>query len=232
MLSFLLDLIFPKRCVGCNRFGDYFCNSCVKKIKQDNLVCPFCERNSIGGVIHPVCQRRFGLDGLWSVGTYEYPLKQAIHELKYRYITGLSIRLIEILLEYWALHNPFFLDLVKKDQGQGWVVASVPLHKSRQNWRGFNQAELLAKLLSQKLGLEYHNILKRIKKTKPQVNLAADLRRQNIKGAFVAIPKEDLIDKKVILIDDVWTTGSTLKECCYVLKRSGVQKVWALTLAR
>jgi hypothetical protein len=63
----LLDLIFPKKCVGCGRVGEYFCAECIKNIKQTELVCPKCERMSLGGLVHPVCRRRFGLNGLWSL---------------------------------------------------------------------------------------------------------------------------------------------------------------------
>lgn len=232
MFEFLLDLFFPKLCVGCNKTGTYFCKDCAQNIKQGDLICPFCTRPSLGGLTHPICKRRFGLEGLWSLGIYQNPLRKAIQKLKYRWVTGYAEDLVDITLQYWVKYTPMILDRIKKDSGANWIVTPVPLHWKRQNWRGFNQSGLLAQSLATKLGLEYSDCLKRIKDTKPQVQLAAEKRKQNIKNAFTLKANSYNLKPNVLLVDDVWTTGSTLKECCYVLKRSGVKQVWALTLAR
>ncbi len=234
MLTALLDFIFPKHCVGCNKVGTYFCEDCIKEIKQTDLICPICERMSLGGVTHPLCKKKFGLDGLWSLGAYKEPLREAIQKLKYKYVTDFSKELINILIEYWAKNPPILLDLIKKDRGENWLIVPVPLHKARQNWRGFNQAALLGKLLANKLGLEYKEVLKRVKNTTPQMSLKAHERKKNIKDAFslFSTMNHEPLTHNILLIDDVWTTGSTLKECCYVLKRGGAKTVWALTLAK
>lgn len=228
----LLDLIFPKFCVGCGKFGTYFCPQCVRNISQTELVCPHCERPSIGGLVHPLCKKKNGLDGLWSLGVYKDPLRKAIQKLKYKFVKDLAAVLVDLTLEYWARYSPQFLEEIKKDGGEGWVVIPVPLHPKRQNWRGFNQSAQLGKLLAQKIGLKYEEALKRVKFTKPQVGLKGWKRKQNIKNAFSLSVNHEPITMNYLLIDDVWTTGSTLKECCYVLKRGGAKKVWALTLAR
>lgn len=228
----LLDLLFPKTCVGCKKFGSYFCEDCTKEIKQTELVCPFCERASLGGVVHSVCKRKFGLDGLWSLGIYEGSLRTAIQKLKYKWVSEIAKELVDITIEYWAKNSPILLDKIKKDQGKSWVVTSVPLHKIRQNWRGFNQSELLAKLFASKLGLRYETTLKRIRNTTPQMKLQAHERKKNIRNAFSLNTYPLILNSNALLIDDVWTTGSTLKECCYVLKRGGAKTVWALTIAR
>lgn len=232
-MSLLLDLLFPKKCVGCKSVGTYFCKKCIQDIKQTDLVCPKCERASIGGVTHPICERKFGLSGLWSLGIYTPPLKQAIQALKYKHVRELSDNLVGITLEYWAKYQPFLLDKIKKDQGKGWVVVPVPLHWYRKNYRGFNQSALFAQNFAEKLDLKYLDCLERVKYTKPQAKLKGQDRFKNIKNAFSLSPNCSLTTVNcVLLIDDVWTTGSTLRECCYVLKRSGVKNVWALTLAR
>ncbi len=228
----ILDLLFPKKCIGCSKIGNYFCLSCIANIKQTELVCPFCERLSLGGMTHPICRRKYGLDGLWSLGIYEKPLKNAIQKLKYKWIEDLAKVLADITIEYWAKKGTFLLDKIKKDQGKNWILVPVPLHKKRQNWRGFNQAEQLACNLGQKLDLQMENALIRVKNTKPQVSLDAYSRKQNIKGAFILNSKCQIQNSNVILVDDVWTTGSTLKECGYILKRGGVKSVWVLTIAR
>lgn len=230
----LFDLLFPKTCVGCGKFGSYFCADCIKEIKQTELVCPFCERPSLGGVVHSVCKRKYGLGGLWSLGIYEGSLRKAIQKLKYKWVSEIAKELVDITIEYWAKNSPILLDKIKKDQGKSWIVTAVPLHPTRQNWRGFNQSELLAKLFAKKLGLRYETILKRIRNTTPQMKLHASQRKSNIKNAFALSPSmnHELITNNLLLVDDVWTTGSTLKECCYVLKRNGAKQVWALTIAR
>ncbi len=217
--------------MGCQKSGTYFCKECILDIKQTDLVCPSCERPSWGGVVHPICQRKYGLDGLWSLGMYQNPLKIAIQKLKYRWIKELAEVLTNITIEYWVRNQPLLLGQIKKDHGQSWVITPVPLHFSRQNWRGFNQSALLGESLAKKLGLNYREVLKRVKKTKPQVSLKGADRRENIKGAFELVINSKLTGN-YLLIDDVWTTGSTVKECCHILKRAGAKQVWALTLAR
>lgn len=232
LMSLILDLLFPKKCVGCRQTGSYFCAQCMANIGQLELVCPKCERPSIGGQTHPVCQRKYGLDGLWSFGVYQKPLKEAIQALKYRYVKELAESLSDIVLEYWVKYQPFLLDQIKKDQGTGWSVVPVPLHWYRQNWRGFNQSSLIGKQLSNKLGLEYRDCLTRQRYTTPQAKLKSFERHQNIKSVFSLNSEFIIHNSKILLVDDVWTTGSTLRECCFILKKHGAKKVWALTLAR
>ena len=233
-MNFILDLIFPKKCVGCKKEGTYFCQTCTSEIKQTDLVCPRCERLAIGGQTHPICKRRYGLDGLWSLGIYQNPLKKAIQKLKYEpsLVRDFAPVLVDILIEYWARYQPFILDQIKKGQGRGWVVVPVPLHWYRANKRGFNQSALIGQILSKKLGLEYSEGLKRIRYTKSQIKLKGKERRKNIFGAFALSTNYQLQTTNCLLIDDVWTTGSTMRECAYILKRNGAKKVWGMTLAR
>ena len=231
-MNLILDFLFPKKCVGCGKFETYFCQDCVSNILQTDLVCPKCERLAIGGATHPICKRRYGLDGLWSLGIYQNPLKSAIQTLKYKKVQDLAAVLVDILVEYWARFQPFVFDQIKKNRGEGWVVIPVPLHFWRENNRGFNQSSLIGQMLSKSLSLAYCDALKRTRYTKPQVKLKGKERYQNIRGVFAIANSEQLKANSVLLIDDVWTTGSTLRECCYILKRAGAKKVWAITLAR
>ncbi len=200
---------------------------------QKDLVCPRCEQLAMGGQTHPICKRRYGLDGLWSLGIYQGSLREAIKQLKYGRVSSLAETLVDILVEYWSKYQPFVLEQTKKSNGAGWVVIPVPLHWWRSNNRGFNQSSLIGQTLSKKLGLDYCEGLKRVRYTKPQVKIKGYDRHQNIRDAFEISPNYQLQTmNSVLLIDDVWTTGSTLRECAYVLKRNGVKKVWAITLAR
>jgi len=234
-VNFLLDILFPKKCVGCRKEGSYFCQDCIANILQKDLICPQCEDLAISGQTHSMCKRRFGLDGLWSLGIYQGPLKIAIQKLKYEpsLVRDFAPVLMEILIKYWLDYQPFILDLIKKSKGVGWTVIPVSLHWFKENNRGFNQSKLIGQLLSKKLGLAYCDGLKRVRYTTSQVKLKRKNRKSNIKDAF-EISKSYTLNPMpyVLLIDDVWTTGSTLRECCYVLKRAGAKKVWALTLAR
>ena len=232
-MNLVLDLLFPKRCVGCKKLDTYFCPDCISNILQTDLVCPKCEQLAVGGQTHPICKRRYGLDGLWSLGIYQGSMREAIKQLKYGKVRGLAETLVDIMVEYWVKYQPFVLEQIKKDRGVGWAIVPVPLHWWRSNERGFNQSSLIGQTLSKKLGLDYCDGLKRSRYTKSQVKLKGYGRHQNIKDAFAI--NSDCNLKSVtcaLLIDDVWTTGSTLRECAYVLKRNGAKKVWALTLAR
>lgn len=232
-MNLILDLLFPKKCVGCKKEKGYFCQDCASNILQTDLVCPRCEKLAVGGQTHPICRRKYGLDGLWSLGVYQDPLRSAIQQLKYKGIKELAEILVDITLRYWVKYQPFVLDQIKKDMGVGWAVIPVPLHWWRANSRGYNQASLIGQILSKKLGLGYCEALKRIRYTKSQVKLKEKDRRKNIFGAFEISPHyKPLTMNHILLVDDVWTTGSTLRECCYILKRNGAKKVWAITLAR
>jgi len=228
-----LDFFFPKRCVSCRALGSYLCPACLSQIKfVKEAVCPVCERQAIGGAAHPRCQSKYSLDGLTSVCVYEGPVKAAIHRLKYRpWITDLGEFLAGMILKRGD--SSFLME----DKGN-WLVVPVPLHPSRKRERGFNQAEILGKLLAQKLGLNFRpDLLIRHKKTKPQAELKGKERQENIKNAFMLNSNLQLDNLKIcnsnaLLIDDVWTTGTTLRICGGVLKRAGALKVWALTLAR
>lgn len=199
---------------------------------QTDLVCPNCDRLAMGGQTHSICKDKFGLNGLWSLGIYRDPLKSAIQTLKYKRVKELAEILTNITIEYWVKYQPFVLDQIKKSRGEGWVVIPVPLHWWRGNDRGFNQSSLIGQMLSNKLGLDYQEGLKRIRFTKPQVKLKGKQRSQNISGAFAISSSFQPLTSNILLLDDVWTTGSTLRECGYILKKAGAKKVWALTLAR
>lgn len=231
-MNFFLDLLFPKKCVACKKEGVYFCQECTLDIKQTDLVCPKCEKLAIGGQTHPVCRRKFGLDGLWSLGIYQEPLRPAIQALKYKRIKEIANILADITLEYWAKYQPYVLDLIKKDRGENWIIIPIPLHWWKENDRMFNQSSLFGQALSDSLGLTYLEALKRTRYTKSQVRLKGKQRQQNIKNAFVLSTNYPLQTTNCLLIDDVWTTGSTMRECTYILKRNGAKKVWGITLAR
>ncbi len=234
-MNFILDLLFPKKCVGCNQTGTYFCSDCITNIKQGELLCPNCDLAGVFGETHPLCKTRFSLDGLWSLGLYQEALKQAIQKLKYKpsLIRDLAPIFSDLIVNYWKKHQPMIWEEIKRGEKKNWAVVPIPLHWFRENDRGFNQSALIGQLLSKNLGLDYCEALKRTRFTKPQVKLKSKDRKKNIRGAFAISSNCNLPPEAcILLVDDVWTTGSTMKECCKILKQNGASRVWAITLAR
>lgn len=221
----LLDIIFPKYCVGCRKIGSYLCQNCTKKVEfVDKPVCPVCQRQAVGGRTHPGCKNRYSLDGLVIACRYRGPVKDAIKSVKYKWHFDVAKLLSGFLASnLWR----FQID-------EGLIMVPVPLHSKRKRWRGFNQAEKLAEVLSRDFSQKYFAVLERKRETKAQVGLDKKERKANMKGAFSI---KDGVDFNAIggrvflLVDDVYTSGATMAECAKVLKRAGAKKVWGMAVA-
>ncbi|MBI3752936.1 MAG: ComF family protein [Deltaproteobacteria bacterium] len=155
-----------------------------------------------------------------SIGAYEGVLLEAIHMFKYSGKTSLAKPLGKLMADGFS------------NKGCDLVVP-VPLHKTRLKERGFNQSLFLARELAaiHNLPVDYIH-LKRIRATDPQINLKEKERVKNVRGAFAAADGKVFIDKHILLIDDVYTTGATIRECGRILKRAGAKGIDVLTLAR
>jgi len=233
-MSFV-DLLFSRQCLGCGREGSYFCPHCFKKIQMmEKLICPACEKPAINGITHPRCQTRYALNGLTSIFPYKGVIKTAISKLKYKFVTDLAEDLFTLMIRIIRVEENRFKLLNHLRQDSKVILLPIPLHWRRENWRGFNQSELLGKKLADHLGWQLRNdILIRQKHAQPQVKLKGDERQQNIHGAFKISPNIQIFQyPNIVIFDDVWTTGSTLNEAGKVLKIAGTKKVWGLTLAR
>ena len=161
------------------------------------------------------------IEGIRGVGYLRGPLKRAVYQFKYRQKRKLALPLAD-LMHHYLLENPLPAEL----------IVPVPLHVDRLRERGYNQAALLTRELSERSGLPLEEgSLVRIRETAPQVALKADERRKNVRGAFRG-QGEKLRDRQVLLIDDVSTTGATLEACAEALREKGARSVWALVLAR
>jgi ComF family protein len=222
--------------LDCGQEGHYFCSACQKQIKTLGFqICPICEKPAINGVTHPRCRKRNSLDRLISIFSYEGMIKTAISKLKYKFITdlakelvGSTVRTIELDLgDQFKSLTWFFMDHKS-------ILIPIPLYWRRENWRGFNQSELLGKRLADHFHWQLRtDILIRQRHAKPQVKLKGDERQQNIHGAFKISPNIQASQyPNIVIFDDVWTTGSTLKEAGKILKMAGVKKVWGLTICR
>jgi len=219
MKNFLLDLFFPKHCLGCAKEGEYLCPVCLEKIPL-NQNCP----EKLGGI------------KLLAASFYDYPLlKRAIHKYKYEFVRELAKPLAQLMAE----------KIRRMEIGQNLVLTPAPLHPRRLRWRGFNQAELLAQAVSQQLNLPLvNNLLIRTRHNPPQAKIkTSQNRKENIKGAFALNPAfsschceersdEAISNKTVILIDDVSASGATLQECAQALKPLKPKDIWGLVLAK
>jgi len=222
--NFLLDLIFPKKCVNCGEFGIFCCQKCLAQIKPiQTQVCPKCGKISERGKWCSGCKGKSYLSGIIVAADYRTgPTKELIHHLKYNYI-----------LELAPISADLLIDQLIDSEFRGQVlITSVPLHRRRENARGFNQAEVLAKIVAGKIGYDYLPLLKRKFHKKTQVELSGKKRRENLAGIFSAIDDGIIKNKTIILVDDVSTTGTTLEECAKVLRASGARQVWGLVVAR
>jgi ComF family protein len=224
----LLDFVFPKTCLGCDKEGVYICSDCLAKVRLAKPICPRCEKASIDGITHVKCARKYGLDGLISVWEYEGVVRKAILSLKYKYATGIATLLGSLFIG--QLGSPDSKFRIPSPV----VLVPIPIHWYRQNTRGFNQSVEIGRPVASAMNWKFSSdLLVRKKSTTPQVDLTGDERKQNLKGAFAVSPNVSTsLYPDVLLFDDVFTTGSTLKEAAKALKRAGVQKVWGLTIAR
>ena len=224
LIELAVDSFFPRRCVGCGKGRGFLCPECHGKLPR--LVpplCPHCGRPQASGIVCPSCwQRKTEIDGIRSLFRFDEVIRTAIHELKYRNLKAISPCLAELLADY-----------VRSNPLPGEALVGVPLHPRRLRERGYNQSSLLARELSRRIDLPViEDCLIRVKQAQPQVR-AVDVeeRRRNVADAFVC-RDEKVSGKRIILIDDVCTSGATLESCAAALKNKGATSVWGLTLAR
>jgi len=239
-LKWVWDLIFPKHCLGCQTEGTYLCPKCRNNLTvKKSVACPTCGRRSPDGRLCSRCRKKRGspLAGLLVAADWEnLLLRRLIYAYKYSIIKELCLPLSEIMVNFLKTAKP-----TSWGAAENIIFIPVPLHPRRQVWRGFNQSELLAKIVAQNFSTEFRNdIVCRSRHTFPQMELDNPLsRRDNIKNAFALNPKlspesfsEILKNKIVVLVDDVATTTATLEECARALKPLKPKEIWGLVIAR
>ncbi len=218
----LLDTLFPPRCVGCRARGHWICPSCLAGIERLPLpLCGVC-RDPVDpvGTAHG-CRRGAGAPlTISAVGTYAGPLRSAVHALKYSGRHGIGATLAELLA-------PRVAPLAQ----EGDLLIPIPLHPSRLRERGYNQSAIVADELARRLPLEMSSrALRRDRRTADQVTLSAAERAANLRGAFSA-SLELVRDRRVWLLDDVYTTGATLGAATHALHEAGAGSVRAAVVA-
>ncbi|MDI6777605.1 MAG: ComF family protein [Patescibacteria group bacterium] len=229
----ILDTLFPVSCLSCGAPEHWVCEQCFAETKmREQQSCPWCEKiATLKGKLCFFCkeQKKSRLDGLVAAVSYENPfVKQATYNLKYRFASELASPLSEILLK----------SLLENDISLPKYVVPVPLHRRRLRWRGFNQSQLLAEKISAGLAppvkIEMLDALERRKHKKPQMEIKKYRDRlDNVKGIFSLKTKPSKIKgARILLVDDIATTGATLQECAGVLKENGARYVFAAVIAR
>jgi ComF family protein len=161
-----------------------------------------------------------GYDGTFCYGSYEGTLRELIHLLKYSRIQPLARPLAGHLLRALPRNESFDM------------IVPVPLHWRRRWQRGFNQSELLAREVARHTGIPVHSVLRRARATAPQAGLTSAKRRANVLHVFQVKGAGACSGRRILLIDDVLTTGATAASCAAVLKRAGASRVCVLTIAR
>jgi len=198
----------------------------MRIIQPNEPICPVCEKPAIGGYTHPRCQGRYTPDGLTSFFHYDGPVRKAIKVVKYRLVSDLAEEFVSRISADALREIPRRNNL---------IIIPIPLHPKRQRERGFNQAEVLGSMFAKRLNIPVRtDILRRIKETTAQVAMRRrDARLKNMEGVFGISGKVDASRVgAVLLFDDVFTTGATMRSAANILKRHGIKFVWAVTMAR
>jgi competence protein ComFC len=232
-LGAFISLLYPPVCAICGaniRAGEHLCDQCEAKAVR--IVAPFCQKctEPFEGAITSAftcancAHRTIHFDAAVAAYRGRGIVREIIHRFKYSrqiYLRHLVARWLRAALDDQRLRDRRFD-----------VIVPVPLHPARQRERGFNQASLLAELLSVEISVPSRPLLERIRYTNTQTALDRTERMENLHDAFRLRKTANVRDLRVLLIDDVLTTGSTLSECARVLKRAGAISVHAATAAR
>ncbi|MFH0773534.1 MAG: double zinc ribbon domain-containing protein [bacterium] len=226
MKTAVIELLFPRFCLGCGYVGEYICGGCEKGMKKiKKTACFYCGRPSLFGLTHPRCKKTKGIDGHLSLYTYDGLFKKLLQETKYK---GAHL-IMNTLLSF--PQQPLFHDLNKWNNLFDPLVVSVPLHPQRIRERGFNQVDIITKHYFSDSHFLKGTILKRTVNTEHLANMKSkNKRKKHIHDAFKFTA--DTVPEAVLLVDDVITTGSTILECAKIVKESGVQIVLAFSLAK
>jgi ComF family protein len=234
----ILDLIFPKICSSCNSPAreNIICDVCLSNVRLigGRKICskcghPFALADSIEDIRNDghLCGKcltgTYYFNRARSVAFYEGWLRETLHRFKYHGKLGLGRALSRILAE----HYPTDLDDIDS-------IVTVPLHIDKLRTREFNQSIVMANDLAERIKVPLNAFaLKKTKGTMAQYEMGNETeRRRNVRGAFIVDDARKVSGKSILLLDDVFTTGSTLNECTRVLLKSGVVKVQVLTLMR
>ena len=232
-----LELIYPEKncCQICGEVDDkigekYICKGCFKKLRLIKFpVCKVCGKSLSTTPEQKLCQECIRNPKSFyknrSPFRYKGIIKKILHDYKYLDKPYYFKMLGYFLYQYIQETNYTDYDF----------ITTVPLHNIKLRKRGYNQAELIAKYLAKKLSIPYIDTLKRVKNTTKQSNLSKEDRARNLKNVFEIKSKNTynkIRGKKILIVDDIYTTGATINECSSVLTTNGANRVYSITVAR
>jgi competence protein ComFC len=216
MLQRLIELLAPATCFGCGVEGDVICTTCLVMVPVRPGRCYGCNRVSVGGWTCEACRPASALTGVVVATDYEGAVKEAVLRLKFERSRATARVLAELVVGR--------LGGVEVD-----VVTAVPIAPVRYRERGYNQSELIAREVAKRLGLPYRLTLGRTT-NEHQMGRRRNERLSGVAGVFYGVGR--LSDERVLVVDDVITTGATLAECAAVLWEIGAGEVWGAVVAR
>jgi ComF family protein len=209
--NFILEIIFPQFCFNCGIEGTYLCEDCKSILEITGFHQKYSAPN---------------LKDLYFALSYNNHLsKKLIRRFKYEpFVKELAKPLSSLIIAHFQLMD-------NKPDFSGFSIIPVPLEKRKMKWRGFNQAEEIGKELAEFLKIPLvSDCLIKTRETISQVELPEDARKENVKGTFSV--KNRILGKKILLVDDVYTTGATMTECARVLRESGAKEIIGIAIAR
>ncbi len=218
----IVEAVYPYHCI-CGKWGTILCPTCSQNVEIINTeVCPICKKLSPHGQTCPGCRQHSNLTGVMVLGSHDGVLKTLIWKYKYGPIKAIT---------------PVFGDMLYKQYGEFLkkkrpLITSVPTSPVRLSQRGYNQAAELGDYLAQKAGLIYLEALARPKDTLHQVGLTRKERLANAPGSILDAGHAAGMNKRILVVDDVYTTGATLEECAKILRQQGYREVWGMVLSR
>jgi competence protein ComFC len=231
--SFVLDVLFPSRCISCKADGGSLCANCVEAFPTAEFQCIGCGERNKNGATCATCKRA-GIvltRVVWLTSYHHAIVKKSITEFKYfsrkELAAPLGILTAGRLAEVFAT-----LPAWRKARAH---LLAVPLHPRKERERGYNQSYLLAIQIALQLQIPLlpPSLLTRVKYTKPQAKTESRaVRLENVAGAFSAKAADAIVGKTIILVDDITTTGTTLNEAAKALRAAGAKEVWAVVVAR
>jgi len=206
LLNRILDAVFPPLCLHCQREGAWLCSNAVAQLTK---IQPLFDPLPIDDVDRVLC-----------VGSYDHPLiGKLVTRMKYGGFTAYR-EVVRVMLTNISLGN------------DGSLIIPVPLHATRQRARGFNQSRVIAEELASLLTTRTADLVHRARATHTQTSLTESARRHNVERAFRLARWVETVPERGILVDDVITTGSTIRECASVLRKAGMKQITAVALAK
>jgi len=220
----IADWVYPPECAGCGRIGYRFCPQCLSEVNIfTGNHCLTCGRSIPSTQKYcPTCKEsKSAIIDLCSWAKFEGPLREAIHRFKYQQNIALG--------DYFS---EFLLTLIEKRRWEFDLVVPVPVSKSRLKTRGYNQSALISRPIARYFSVDHSNhVLMRVKETESQFSLTAIERYHNMEDAFLGFPAK-LNDRRVLVVDDIITTGATMNQCAKALYQAGAKEVYGISIAK